>query len=42
MSLGQFAAVAGHYAKAHSKDGGKPSAPTEDEFEAAVAAARGL
>jgi len=39
LSLGQWAAICRHRTKANSE--AKPDAPTEDEFDAAVMAARG-
>ncbi len=40
MSLGQYAAIAHGWAKAHGQ--AKLSAPSEDEFDAAVMRARGI
>ncbi len=40
LSLGEYAAICRQWAKAHGD--GKPSAPSEDEFDAAVMAARGI
>lgn len=40
MSLGQYAAIARGWAKAHGQ--AKLSAPSEDEFDAAVMRARGI
>ncbi|WP_181171966.1 MULTISPECIES: hypothetical protein [unclassified Mesorhizobium] len=39
LSLGQWIAIGRQWNKAH---GGKPGAPSDDEFEAAVQAARSL
>lgn len=40
LSLGEFSAYSRQWAAAHGH--GKPQAPTEDEFEAAILAARGV
>lgn len=40
LSLGQWSAICRQWDKAHGDS--KPDAPSEDEFEAAVMAARGM
>lgn len=39
LSLGEWLVIAGHWAKAHAD---KPPAPSEEEFEEAVLASRGI